>query len=96
MKNITSAFFAALTGARDKGLVPRRFVWITGKDLASGAPASIGLWTGDDDINITVTSGVTGLPEARTYYGGLNLQVSPIPRTADRYLRPRSPNCSGG
>lgn len=52
MKNITSAFFAALTGARDKGLVPRRFVWITGKDLASGAPASIGLWTGDDDINI--------------------------------------------
>ena len=83
MKNITSAFFAALTGARDKGLVPRRFVWITGKDLASGAPASIGLWTGDDDINITITSGVTGLPEARTYYGGLNLQVSPIPRTAD-------------
>ncbi|MGV1756110.1 hypothetical protein ACQZ6F_08650 [Rhizobium sp. A22-96] len=83
MKNITSAFFAALTGARDKGLVPRRFVWITGKDLATGGPASIGLWTGDDDINITVTSGVTGLPEARTYYGGLNLQVSPIPRTAD-------------
>lgn len=83
MKNITSAFLAALTGARDKGLVPRRFVWIIGKDIASGAPASIGLWTGDDDINITVTSGVTGLPEARAYYGGLNLQVSPIPRTAD-------------
>jgi hypothetical protein len=83
MKNITSAFFAALTGARDRGLVPRRFVWIKGKSFDTGVTNPIGLWTGDDDINITVVSGITGLPEARTYYGGLNLQVSPIARTAD-------------
>jgi hypothetical protein len=83
MKNITSAFFAALTGARDRGLVPRRFVWIKGKSFDTGVINPIGLWTGDDDINITVVSGITGLPEARTYYGGLNLQVSPIARTAD-------------
>ncbi|MEZ2224388.1 hypothetical protein [Rhizobium sp. RCC_161_2] len=83
MKNITSAFFAALTGARDRGLVPRRFVWIKGKSFDTGVTNPIGLWTGDDDINITVVSGITGLPEVRTYYGGLNLQVSPIARTAD-------------
>ncbi|MDE1991662.1 MAG: hypothetical protein KGI75_04130 [Rhizobiaceae bacterium] len=83
MKNITSAFFAALTGARDQGLVPRRFVWFTGKSFDTGDTASLGLWTGDDDIEVTVASGITGLPEARTYYGGLNLQLSPIARTAD-------------
>ncbi len=83
MKNITSAFLAALTGARDTGLVPRRFVWITGKSFDTGDVASIGLWTGDDDIDISVISGITGVSEGRTYYGGLNLQLSPIARTAD-------------
>ncbi|MBB3288153.1 MULTISPECIES: hypothetical protein [unclassified Rhizobium] len=83
MKNTSSAFLAALSGARDSALVPRQFVWFTAKALDTGAPVSLGIWTGDEDINISVISGVTGLPEARTYYGASNLSVGEIARTSD-------------
>jgi hypothetical protein len=83
MKNTSTAFLAALTGARDGALVPRQFVWFTAKALDTGAPVTLGLWTGDEDINISVISGVTGLPEARTYFGANNLTIGEIARTSD-------------
>ena len=83
MKNTSTAFLAALTGARDSAIVPRRFAWFTAKALDTGAPVTLGLWNGDEDINISVISGVTGLPEARTYYGASNVAIGEIPRTSD-------------
>jgi hypothetical protein len=83
MKNLNSGFSAALGAARNGGIVPRVFVFITAKVRATGAPVSIGLWTGDEDISATVISGITGLPEARSYVGAVNLVVSDISRVSD-------------
>ena len=84
MKNINSGMLAALVAGPDSGVVPRRFVWLTGKDRASGTAASIGVWSGDETIDATVVSGTTGLLVARTYFGaGTLLSVSSIPRVSD-------------
>ncbi len=45
MRNVNPAFMSALPQARDRGIVPRRFLFVTAKDRATGAPAGIGLWT---------------------------------------------------
>lgn len=73
----------ALASARDRGIVPRGFFWITVRDRGGGGPASFGLWTGDDAIELDVPSGQTGLPETRTYFGGVNLTIPEIPRVSD-------------
>ncbi|MCM2472159.1 hypothetical protein HGO38_01540 [Rhizobium sp. CG5] len=83
MKNISTGFLAALVAAREDGIVPRRLVYITAKDRETGDPVEVGIWTGDDDVNIPVLSGLTGTEETRTYYGGLNLSVGEIPRVSD-------------
>lgn len=73
----------ALAQARDKGIAPRGFFWITAKSFETGDPASFGLWTGDDTIEVDVLSGVTGAVETRTYTGGVNLEIGDIVRTSD-------------
>ncbi|EGL64444.1 hypothetical protein AGRO_2653 [Agrobacterium sp. ATCC 31749] len=83
MKNVSAAYQAALLGARDGSLVPVTFVWFRAKNWATGLPEEIGLWTWDEDINVTVLSGTTGLPVTRTYYGAVNLEVSDIPYVSD-------------
>lgn len=83
MKSIDGNFFSALTASRDQGIMPRQFIWITAKELNSTVPVTFGIWTGDDDISISVVSGTTGLPEARLYYGALNLTISDMPRVSD-------------
>lgn len=83
MKNISAAYLATLQGARDGSLVPVTFVWFLGKVRATGAPVELGLWTWDEDIEVTVLSGVSGLPVARTYYGAVNLSVGDIPYVSD-------------
>lgn len=83
MKNVSAAYQAALLGARDSSLVPVTFVWFQAKDRATGGPVEIGLWTWDEDLQINVLSGTTGLPVTRTYYGAVNLEVSDIPYVSD-------------
>lgn len=83
MRNISVANQLALANARDKGLVPRQFFWITVRDRESGEPVDLGLWSGDEDIVLDVLSGSTGLPESRTYYGGVNLEIGEITRVSD-------------
>ncbi|WP_320188910.1 hypothetical protein RMS29_028290 (plasmid) [Agrobacterium rosae] len=83
MKNISSDYLATLKGARDGSLVPVTFVWFQAKIRANGAPVEIGLWTWDEDIEVTVLSGVSGLPVSRTYYGAVNLSVGNIPYVSD-------------
>lgn len=83
MRNLDTSFADALNASRDSGIVPRTFVYVTAKDRDTGAPVSIGLWSGDEDVDFTVISGVTGLPVTRSYYGAVNLSVSSIPRVSD-------------
>lgn len=55
---VTQAYMDAQAGIAAAGLV-----WIEAKDRATGAPASIGLWSGPQDASISI-GGV-----ARTYLG---------------------------
>ncbi|MBP0439429.1 hypothetical protein [Tianweitania sediminis] len=84
MKSISSAFLSALIAARDTGVAPRFFVWFEGKNRASGSLETLGLWSGDYDVTVNVTSGVTGQPVARPYLGaGALLAISPIRQVSD-------------
>lgn len=83
MKNVSAAYQAALLGARDGSLVPVTFVWFRAKNRATGLPEELGMWTWDEDLQINVLSGTTGLPVTRTYYGAVNLEVSDIPYVSD-------------
>lgn len=83
MKNVSAAYQAALLGARDGSLVPVTFVWFQAKDRATGLPVERGFWTWDEDVQVTVLSGTTGLPVNRTYYGAVSLEVSDIPYVSD-------------
>lgn len=83
MKDAESAFVSALTDATTKGLVVRRFLTCTVKDRDTGDPVELCYWTGDRSLEIDVISGATGEAETRTFFGGVNLTIGNIPRTAD-------------
>lgn len=84
MRNISSSLLTALTNAREDGLAPRTLVHVTAKNRTTGVPQGVGLWSDLDDANITVLSGIDGLPVTRLYYGGGSLlDVSDIPRVSD-------------
>lgn len=84
MRSISNEMLTATAVARTRGLVPRQFVLVTARNLASGEMESVGLWGGDDTIDITVLSGTTGLPVTRTYHGAGELGgVDRIPRVSD-------------
>ncbi|WP_265518973.1 hypothetical protein [Nitratireductor luteus] len=87
MRNPNPAFAAALTGARDRGILPRKFFWVTVRDRVDGSEEEVGLWSGDDTITVDVISGQTGLPVTRTYVGGVDLQVGNIPRVSDMTIQ---------
>ncbi|WP_457662096.1 hypothetical protein [Sinorhizobium medicae] len=84
MRNITAALLTAITNARENGIVPRTLIYVTAKNRVIGLPESVGVWSDHEDANITVLSGITGLPETRLYHGaGALLEVSEIPRVSD-------------
>lgn len=71
-----------------KGVIPRDFVWITAKDRNTGTPESTGFWNGDDTVTLDVISGLSGLPETRTYIGWGDLgKVDSIPLVSDLTIR---------
>ncbi len=87
MVRAVDAATAALLQERN-GTIHRDLVWITAKNRATGAPESIGLWTGQDHADIAVVSGETGATVTRTYYGmGGLLNVPPIPLVSDLTVR---------
>ncbi|MFD1330263.1 hypothetical protein [Mycoplana ramosa] len=73
-----------LTNATTDGLVTRMAVWVSARNRATGLPAEVGVWDGDEDLGLTVISGATGATVTRAYYGGgALLKVSDIPRVSD-------------
>ncbi|WP_273794696.1 hypothetical protein [Brucella intermedia] len=83
MRAATAEFFEQLNAAPDTGLVPRQAVWLTVKERATGNRVERGLWTGDEDLNLTVYSGVTGALISRPYYADVISRVGEIPRVSD-------------
>lgn len=82
MRNISPTFLDALMRSQETGIAPRQFLFIQAKEFVTNFPMNIGFWTGDEDITITVVNPVTGLPEARDYFGSQNLHLSPIARNS--------------
>lgn len=73
----SAGYFAA-----EPGMDSRIFLWIVGRDRGTGAPASIGFWTGDDHQVFTVEG------ETRTYYGaGGLIGIEPITYEAGLVVR---------
>lgn len=85
MRSGDAAFITALGNAKTDGLVPRRFLYVKAKSRDVEPVAfNVGFWTGDDNIEVTVTDGTTGAPELRTYIGlGTGLRIPKIPRVSD-------------
>lgn len=66
---------AALTSllAARSPVIAHQLVWITGRNRATGATQTLGLWTGDDHQDIVVDG------QTRSYYGaGSLIAVDPI------------------
>lgn len=84
MRDVDPAFMNALVNAPVRGLVARRLAWFVAKNRTTGAPATVGVWTGSEDLNITVVDGRTGLLVSRPYIGGLALEsIGDVPRVSD-------------
>lgn len=88
MRNASPAFLTALNDARTKGIAPRRLLWVAGKRRDTGAPAPLGVWTGDEDLTFSVRDGQTGETVQRVYYGlGAALIIPSIPRVSDMTIQ---------
>lgn len=61
MTVIPAAVLTAL--AERRGHAARALFWFVGRDRATGQPAPLGLWTGDDAAQFTING------QPRTYYG---------------------------
>ena len=82
MQNLDPNFITSLQASRDAGIAPVYFVWIEAQNRETGAAETMGLWTGDEDIDQTVQT-TTGGSANRPYYGGINLAVSDLKLVAD-------------
>lgn len=70
MLSFPSAVLAELQAGRN--VVTRALAWIEARDRATGDPAPVGLWSGDDAQQFTIDG------EARTYYGPAFGPLPPI------------------
>jgi hypothetical protein len=72
---------AAAFAARD-GLAAHRLVWITARNRSSGQLETLGLWSGEDDLAVTIGG------QARTYTGaGALLEAEPVTAGAGLEVR---------
>lgn len=85
MRTAAAGFITALGEAPEKGIKPRRFLWVRCETRGSPPVADpIGVWTGDRDVTVTVIDGQTNASVVRTYYGmGRKLRIPAIPRVSD-------------
>ena len=82
MKIIAPPLQASLQAARDGGIKPVWFAWFTARNRATGATETMGLWTGDEDITLSVETPEGGLA-SRQYLGGCNLHISGLQYVLD-------------
>ena len=83
MRSATADFVQNLDRATVDGLEPRRAVWFRVKERATSNIVELGAWTGDEDMNLTVMSGIDGAMVSRPYYADVISKISDIPRVSD-------------
>lgn len=93
MQIFDAAFGASLTAAQDGSIAPIYFLWVVARDRETGAEAPIGLWSGDEDITITIEQ-PDGGSVSRTYLGACNLEIDGIQYVADLTDNPVSASLS--
>lgn len=82
MRIYDAGFAAALSAAREGGIVPAVFFWVLARDRDSGAVVPMGLWSGQDDLTLEVEM-PDGRVESRSYFGGCGLSVEGLQQVAD-------------
>lgn len=82
MQTLHPNLIASLQASRDAGIAPVYFFWVRAKDRETGALVDMGLWSGDEDLAVSVESPTGGLT-SRVYLGGCNLAIDGIQYVAD-------------
>lgn len=82
MRDLDPGFYAALTAAPERGIVPRKLVTFTGFAWETGETERMSFWSGDDAVTIDVISQINNLPSTRKFYGSVNLSVGRIIRSS--------------
>lgn len=86
MRNVDSATAAAYQSRRAH--IPRYFVWIEARNRSTGDLETMGLWNGEDTVDVAVINPESGLPVTRTYHAsGSLLNIDPIPSVSDLTVR---------
>ena len=83
MRHYPPSLLSSLQSARGFGIAPAHFAWITAKDRTTGAPVSVGFWSGDEDVTVTVARPDGSGAESRTYSGGVGLRIEGVVYVAD-------------
>ena len=83
MRYYDGGFQAALAAARDQGIAPVWFVWITGRDFDTNDPIEGGIWSGHEDLTINVPLPDGSGAETRIYIGGCGLTISGLRYVSD-------------
>lgn len=95
MRIYDAQFAASLVAARDGGIAPVYFFWVLARPRAGGAEVPIGLWSGDEDITLTLTQ-PDGSAVSRHYFGGVNLRVEDLTYVGDLTDNPVAVSTSQG
>lgn len=82
MRTLDSAFLASLAAARDDGIAPVYFAWFKPRDRETGNTVTLGFWSGDEDISLSVPKPEGGT-QTRTYVGGCGLTVEGLQYVGD-------------
>lgn len=82
MRLFDSGFAASLAAARDGAIAPVWFLHLLARDRDSGAAVPVSLWSGDEDIAVTLKA-ADGGAMTRSYLGGCNLAIDGITYVAD-------------
>lgn len=82
MKILSPEFIAALSAGRKGKIAPVWFFSCRARNFESGLFNQLSVWSGDENINVTVPV-ASGELVSRTYYGRCGLSVGPIPYVAD-------------
>lgn len=87
MRDVDAGFYAALRDAPETGIVPRKLVTFTGWAWGGATRESRSFWSGDDTLDMTVTSQVDNSVSTRTFHGSVNLSVGRIVRSSQLVIQ---------
>ena len=84
MRNQPVEITEILNGVKDNSLSDRKAVWIVARNRQTGLKEGVGIWSGDEDVGLTIIEGENGATITRPYVGSGNLlSISDITRVAD-------------